>query len=131
MKKSILTILGLLLLGTTNSVVAEGNVVIKDVVNDTTIKNSDIRNSSVGMSVSANGGNVRIEKNVNINRVKNSTIQNSLVGIHARGEDGVEIKNNINIADIENSVLDGVNVGISDSTSNKLINNEIDDMDSD
>jgi hypothetical protein len=128
MKKRALAISGLLILGTILSMASEGNVEIKNVLNVTKIKNSNIKDSSVGMSVSANGGNVRIENNVNQNNIKNSTITNSKIGIHANGSEDIEIRNNVNIADIENSVLDGINVGISKSTSNKTIIN--DDFDS-
>jgi parallel beta-helix repeat protein len=126
MKKRALTILGLLIFGTAISIASEGNVEIKNVINVTKIKNSDIKDSSVGMSISANGANVKVENNVNQNSIKNSTIKNSKVGIHVQGSEDIEIRNNVNVADIENSVLDGVNVGISRSTSNKKIKNDFD-----
>ena len=127
MRKRALAILGLLV-SITLFTFAENDVVIQNVMNETKIRNSDIKDSSIGMSVSANGGSVRIENNVNINNVKNSTITNSKVGIHAEGSEDIEMRNNVNIADIKNSILDGINVGISKSTSNKTIIN--DDFDS-
>jgi len=81
MKKLSLTLAGMMLLGASLAMADGSNVQVNKNINLNIANDSDIQDSTVGMSIKAQGSDVQVKKNVNLNIVNKSNLQDSTVGM--------------------------------------------------
>jgi len=81
MKKTILTLAGILALGTTSLVADGSSVEVNENIMLNVINDSKIENSTVGISIQAKGSTVEVNDNIMLNVINSSEIKDSTIGI--------------------------------------------------
>ncbi len=81
MRKTALTLAGLLILGATAAMADGSKVSASENVNLNIVNKSKVEGSTVGMKIKAEGSKVEADKNVNLNIVNKSVVKDSTVGM--------------------------------------------------
>jgi membrane protease subunit (stomatin/prohibitin family) len=81
MKKTILTLAGILALGTTTLVADGSSVTVNENIMLNVINDSKIENSTVGINIQAKGSTVEVNENIMLNVINSSEIKDSTIGI--------------------------------------------------
>lgn len=86
MKKSISTLVGILILGTT-ALMADGSTVeVNENIMLNVINDSKIENSTVGIDLTAKGSEVSINENIMLNVLNKVEVKESTIGIEVKAE---------------------------------------------